>query len=221
MSSAKHAVITAAGLGSRLGMNLPKCLVPVAGQSIIARQLELLQDVEDVRIVVGFQRAEVIAHVKRLRSDVVFVCNHRYADTSVLHSLFLGSKGINEPFIVLDGDVIPERSSFESFKALCTGGRPLTAVCRANSTDPVYADVEATLKGDVASLRSLYREPTSVWEWPGISYLTPSMIEDKNTFVYQQVQRFLPMRAVELQCWEVDTPEDLARVERAFSVRRR
>ena len=216
MSPPQHAVITAAGLGSRLGMNVPKCLVPVAGKSIIDRQLELLRDVEDVRIVVGFQRAEVIAHVRRVRRDVIFVCNHGYANTTVLQSLFLGRQGIDGEFLALDGDVIPEASSFNKFLRCARDGEPMTAICKAVSTDPVYATVDPIGADGRTTLRSLQREAGSRWEWPGISIMDPSMIQDRATFVYQQVQRFLPMPAFELNCWEVDTPEDLARVERAF-----
>jgi len=216
VSPPKHAVITAAGLGSRLGMNIPKCLVPVAGKSIIDRQLELLQDIEDVRIVVGFQRAEVIAHVRRIRSDVIYVCNHGYANTSVLQSLFLGCQGIDEPFLVLDGDVIPDAFSFRDFLGRFSKGEPLTAICKANSTDPVYATVDPIGADGATTLRSLQREPGSEWEWPGVSIMKPSMVEYRATFVYQQVQQFLPMPAYELRCWEIDTPQDLVRAERAF-----
>lgn len=218
MSSIKHAVITAAGLGSRLGMNTPKCLVEVAGRSIISRQLDLLQDVEDVRVVVGFQRSEVIEHVRALRSDVVFVCNHQYANTSVLHSLFLGCHGIRDSLLALDGDVIPEASTFEKFKRLCVAGSPFTAICKATSTDPVYAEVDPLRDDGTTTLRSLYRDPRSEWEWPGISFLPSAMVQDQNTFVYQQVEKFLPMQAALLNCWEVDTPEDLARTEKALRI---
>src|SRR4051812_44980275 len=101
MSIIKHAVITAAGIGSRLGMNLPKCLVAVAGKSIIDYQLALLKEVEDIRIVVGFMQEQVIEHVKALRPDAIFVCNHQYASTTTLQSLFLGAKGLTEPFLAL------------------------------------------------------------------------------------------------------------------------
>lgn len=218
MPSPQHAVITAAGLGSRLGMNRPKCLVSVAGKSIIEHQLELLRDIEDVRIVVGFQRAEVIAHVRRIRDDVTFVCNHRYADTSVLHSVFLGCQGLKEPFIALDGDVILDASSFERFSKQCERGAPLTAICKATSTDPVYATVDPIGADGSTTLRSLQREPGSAWEWPGLTFMPPSMVDDRATYVYQQVQLYLPLPAIELKCWEVDTPEDLARVEKAFRV---
>lgn len=216
MSSDRHVVITAAGIGSRLGMNMPKCLVPVAGRRIVDYQLDALSSFDDIRIVVGFQRAGVIEHVRRRRSDVIFVCNHSYADTTVLESLFLGARNLRSPFIVLDGDVIPEPHSFARFLKAAEETKLLTTFCRAVSTDPVYADIDFPPDGSTPILRSLQRSPVTPWEWPGISQFTPEMIECKSTFVYQQLQRFLPMPAVEVSCWEVDTPADLERAEKAI-----
>lgn len=215
MSLDRHVVITAAGIGSRLGMNIPKCLVPVAGRSIIDYQLDALEGFEDIRIVVGFQRARVIEHVRKRRSDVIFVCNHSYASTTVLESVYLGARGLTQPFITLDGDVIPERQSFANFLEVAKSRVPLTAFCTATSTDPVYADIEYLGDG-IAMLKELSRQPTTQWEWPGISKFIPSMIESKSTFVYEQLRRFLPIQAVEVTCWEVDTPDDLDRAEEAL-----
>lgn len=212
MPSIKHVVITAAGIGSRLGMNLPKCLVPVGGKCIIDYQLALLEDIEDVRVVIGFRREQVIQHVKTLRPDAIFVCNHQYATTTTLQSLYLGVQGLKDPFLVIDGDVIPEAASFRKFVDACEGETPLTAIAPAASTDAVYAVVDA----EARVVKTLTRTE-SPWEWPGISYLPPAMIEYKKTFVYQQLEKHLPMAAFPLQCWEVDTPGDLARVSQQLT----
>jgi choline kinase len=213
MPSVKHAVITAAGLGSRLGMNIPKCLVPVAGKPIVEYQLELLAEVEDIRVVIGFHREQVIEAVKKVRPDAIFVCNHEYATTTTLQSLFLGVQGLKNPFLVIDGDVIPEPRGFRDFLAACETTVPLTAIAPAVSTDPVYAVVDAA----GSTLTGLTRTPGSPWEWPGISYLYPYMIEDRKTFVYQQLQKYLPVPVLPFTCWEIDTPGDLARVSEQLS----
>jgi choline kinase len=188
-------------------MNLPKCLVPVAGRRIIDYQLELLEEIEDVRIVIGFRRELVIQHVKTVRPDAIFVCNHQYATTANLQSLYLGAKGLEDPCLVIDGDVIPEPGSFRRFLAACEGDMPLVAITPASSTDAVYAMVDP----EERLLRAFTRAPDSPWEWPGIAYLSPAMIEDHKTFVYQQLEKYLPMKVFPIECWEVDTPEDLVR----------
>ena len=46
-------VICCAGMGTRLGIGTTKALVNVCGIPLIVRQLELLKDYSDIRIVVG------------------------------------------------------------------------------------------------------------------------------------------------------------------------
>ena len=78
MSSIKNAIISAAGMGTRLGLNIPKCLLKFNGISIIEHQLKLLKDIESVRVVVGFMEEDVIKTVKFFRNDVIFVRNPDY-----------------------------------------------------------------------------------------------------------------------------------------------
>ncbi len=76
MSSVKSVVISCAGVGSRLGLATTKALVDVGGISIIGRQLEMLRDVEDIRVVVGYQAQDVIIEARKYRNDIIFVYNH-------------------------------------------------------------------------------------------------------------------------------------------------
>src|SRR5947209_20101025 len=94
------AIISAAGTGSRLGMNVPKCLVRVAGRRIVEWQLDLLWEVRDVRIVVGFLEDEVIECVRGIRPHVIFVRNPRYGVTSTLQSIALASRNLRHPFLI-------------------------------------------------------------------------------------------------------------------------
>ena len=81
MSTIKSVVISCAGIGSRLGLATTKALINIHGKTLIRWQLELLKDIEDIRIVVGFQANEVIKEVLSYRDDVVFVYNHNYFET--------------------------------------------------------------------------------------------------------------------------------------------
>ena len=93
MSSDFTVVIAAAGIGSRLGMNLPKSLVEINGRTVLERLLtECLHDVADVRLVVGFRADEVMAHARSVRNDLVFVRNPAFRDTGVRHSFWLASR---------------------------------------------------------------------------------------------------------------------------------
>lgn len=54
-------IICCAGMGRRLGQGIPKALVDIDGKPLILRQLELLEDYDDVRVVVGYKHEQVIS----------------------------------------------------------------------------------------------------------------------------------------------------------------
>ena len=106
MSSAKSVIISCAGIGSRLGLAQTKALLNIEGKSLIAWQLELFKDIEDIRIVVGFQAKAVIKEVLKYRKDAIFVYNHNYFETKTGASFYLGAKDANEYVIEYDGDLL-------------------------------------------------------------------------------------------------------------------
>ncbi len=203
-------VICAAGRGTRLGFNMPKCLVEVSGRPVVHHLLEQLTQVPDVRMVVGFQAQSVVDHVKKIRSDVTFIHNKDFATTSVLQSLYLGIREIRNPFLAIHGDIIPERKSFAAFLGACARGAPLAALCPAATTDALYANVEKDEEGNFTII-AFQRKPVTPWEWPAICYIVPEMIENNPTLLYRQLEKYLPIPAVPLTCWEIDTREDYLR----------
>ena len=62
----KTVIISCAGVGSRLGLNIPKCLVEINNKSLLEFQLEQLQDVDDIRVVVGYKKDLVIDKIKTM-----------------------------------------------------------------------------------------------------------------------------------------------------------
>ena len=49
MQATEAVVISAAGLGSRMGLGIPKALIELQGQSLISRALDILDDyVQDI-----------------------------------------------------------------------------------------------------------------------------------------------------------------------------
>ena len=106
MQTIKSVIISCAGIGSRLGLATTKALINIKGKSLIRWQLELMKDIEDVRIVVGFQAYDVIKEVKKYRKDIIFVYNHRYFETKTGASFYLGAKDGNEYAIEYDGDLL-------------------------------------------------------------------------------------------------------------------
>ena len=65
MQNSKFAIISCAGIGSRLGLNKVKCLVEINGKSLISWQLDQLIDFDIVFVVIGFQSEDVIKHIEK------------------------------------------------------------------------------------------------------------------------------------------------------------
>lgn len=110
-----HAIILAAGRGSRLAQHNPegdpKCLMEFGGRSLLARHLDLLYrlGIRQVDLVVGYEADRIIDHIGTLasRPDVAFHFNPRYEMGSVL-SLWAAQETLNsgKPVLVMDADVL-------------------------------------------------------------------------------------------------------------------
>ncbi len=218
MQPPRHAVIAAAGLGSRLGHGRPKALVEVAGRAIVDHQLELLRDVPHVRIVVGYCEAELIAHVRERRRDVVFVRNPAFRETTTLQSYWLGSRGLDEPCLFLDADIIFEPASFARFVERCADGRSRLGIAEAGSDDAVFVDTEATVGGLVVT--RFQRERRCRYEWANLAQLRHIELANEPRYVYEHLAGFHPLLAEVIATHEVDTQADLDRAEAALGVAR-
>lgn len=110
-----HAIILAAGRGSRLAEHnpegLPKCLMEFGGRSLLARHLDILYQlgIRQADLVVGYEADRIIDHVGTLasRPDVAFHFNPRYELGSVL-SLWAAEETLQAgvPVLVMDADVL-------------------------------------------------------------------------------------------------------------------
>lgn len=200
----KNAVICAAGLGSRLGLDTPKCLVKLGKHRLIYYLLDILKDVENVRIVVGFKEEEVIEYVRNIREDVVFVRNPEYSSTTNSYSLYLGSHDLNEPFITIDGDMIIDQKNFKIFVDAIDVNEDLIAITEAKTEDAVFAKID-----DNNFITEFSRKPISKYEWSGIAYFAKFKVSKVGQYIYQEIEPKLPMKSVLMECWEIDTPGDL------------
>ncbi len=205
MSTVKNVVICAAGLGSRLELNMPKCLVEIGGRRLIEYQLDLLRDFENIHIVVGFMEEEVMKCVKRIRKDVVFVRNPDYRTTSNSHSLNLGARGFSEGYLTLDGDILIEEDEFKRFMAKANPRETLIGITESKTEDAVYVDFDPA----TGVIRDFRRSPKTAYEWTGIAVIAGIEIRPEVGYVFKNLERYLPLKAARVHCFEIDTPEDL------------
>jgi choline kinase len=202
VSAAQHAVIAAAGLGSRLGQGRPKCLVEVEGATILSRQLDLLAGVPDVRVVVGFQAAAVAAEARRWRPDVTLVENRDFATTTTLVSYALGARGVDSPCLFMDGDILFRPSSFERFVAC--GERLVVGYTDAKTADAVYVTVEND------HVTQFDRSRPTPYEWANIAILPADYCEGADGAVFERLACDLPVPGAHVDSFEIDRPSDLA-----------
>ncbi|MDE4980341.1 2-C-methyl-D-erythritol 4-phosphate cytidylyltransferase, partial [Francisella tularensis subsp. holarctica] len=74
-------ILSCAGIGSRLGLGKTKALIEIKSKSLIDYQLSNFKNIEDIRIVIGYQANEVISAALSIRKDIIFVFNHDYFNT--------------------------------------------------------------------------------------------------------------------------------------------
>lgn len=110
-----NAVILAAGIGSRLGQPLPKCLLKLpSGESLLGRQIQIMKSegISEIIVVVGFQKELIMTEI----SDVKFVYNPNYRTTNTSKSLMLALRECNDDVIWTNGDLIYDREIIAGIK---------------------------------------------------------------------------------------------------------
>jgi choline kinase len=202
MPPVEHAVIAAAGLGSRLGLGRPKCLLEIDEQSLLERQLHLLDSVPDVRIVVGFDAEAVIAAARPIRPDVIFVRNPAFRSTSTLVSYAIGAAGLTDNCLFMDADILFEPRSFRDFLRACENTDLLIGITHAKTSDAVYTQMDGN---KVAGFSRLNPTP---WEWANLCWLPPKYCESGSGAVFERLSDSLPLASHVIQSFEIDTPED-------------
>ena len=191
-------IICAAGMGTRLGIGTTKALVDIDGIPLILRQLELLKDYDDIRIVVGFQAERIINVVKDYRKDIMFVFNYEYETTGVANSLRRGLLGAREYILSIEGDILINP---DDFSALAEYDGECLAVTSITSAEPIKASVDTNV------VRRLDRSNGNM-QWPGIVKIGIEKLKGNSSHVYDVLNECLPLPVIRIRAREIDTPED-------------
>jgi choline kinase len=205
VSVPKVAIISAAGRGTRIGIDTPKCLLELNGDTIIGHQLRALKNIEIVMVIVGFQETLVMNHVRQHRTDVIFVRNALYAETSNVHSIGLAASYLKVPFLIIDGDCYFDSLEFEDFLSEIREGETKIVINPSRTDDAVFVDInERSCKVDAFS-----RSNASRYEWSGIGYVAGIHFPlHSSNFVYEILNEFLPLDFKVMNVLEIDTWSD-------------
>ena len=199
-------VISTAGLGSRLGLDVPKGLVEVGGTPILARQLAALPDGGDVVVVVGHRSDLVVELLRGLGSGARIVHNPDYATTGTAASVALGAADSTGWVLALDGDVLVREGDLRTLTAH-------SGACLAVTPAHTAAPVCARLAPDGAVL-GLSQEHATPWEWPGLARIPADVARGLGTgHIYRGLGGALPMPSLPVDCVEIDDRDDLLRAE--------
>ncbi len=201
----KTVVITCAGIGSRLGLGHTKSLIEISGRPIIHWQLDMLKEVEDVRIVVGFEADRLIEVVRQVRNDILFIYNHDYFNTKTLASLYLGAQYGHDLVFSIDGDLLVHP---DDMKRLLAMSEEFIGFTKKTSEEPVYVRLD-----DKEHVISFTRR-SGEYEWLGPACLRREhLAAHKKLHVYQHIASFLPIRGVCVRAMDIDTMRDFSKAK--------
>ncbi len=198
-------VISAAGMGTRLGLGCTKALVEIEGKTLIERQLEILKDYDDIRVVVGYQAEKVIEVVNSIRKDVTFVFNHDYRNTGTGASFSLGAKYGREFVVALDGDLLVHPDDLIKaieYEGSCVGGT-------TPSTDNPWTMPTKMIRG-VENVVG-FSKTEGEYEWTGLAKIRLDQLQPGTGHVFHIIEPLLPLPMIFIRTKEIDTVDDYER----------
>lgn len=194
-------IICAAGMGTRLGIGTTKALVDISGTPLIIRQLDLLKEYDDIRIVVGFQAERLIEVVKKYRKDIMFVFNYQYETSGVADSLRKGLLATRNYIISIDGDIL---FNPDDFKVFTSCDEECLVVSDVSTAEPIMATVENEMAIKLSKVEGNM-------QWPGIVKIKSEKLKGKSPKVYDVLNEVLPLRVFKMRTREINTQEDYDR----------
>ena len=192
-------IISCAGMGNRLGLGKTKALIEIEGKPLIIRQLEMLANEDDIRIVVGYQAEQLIDVVKKYRKDVVFVFNHNYRNTGTGASVVLASQYANEYILTLDGDLLIHP---DDMKRILKYNDEFVSGGEIVSDDPWFVQTEEEHNREC--VRAFSKE-NGRNEWNGIAQLESYKIREGTGHVFQLLEPWLPIPFLQVRARDIDT----------------
>lgn len=211
MLSSLTVSLNCAGSGQRLGLGQTKALVDILGRPLIHWQLDLLEEVTDLRVVVGYNAPDVISTVTSRRPDAIFVINHDYAHTATGDSLLLAAEHAREKIFSFDGDLLIHPADVAR---LLKAETDLLGVTAVTTDDPICVAVDAV---DGKRAQAFVRDVVTPWEWSGAAIcgrddlLESARHTTRPRHVYQLLESLLPIPVLAIKAREIDTSDDYAR----------
>lgn len=228
------AVIVAAGRSSRLypvTLNVPKVLLEVGGEPMLARSVRLLrgQGIEQIAVVVGFHHEKIETY---LGNNVTYIYNSSFSTTNNLASLFCAKEWLGgDAFLYLHGDIVyhPELLALISDSGR---GDSCSLLVAMGPTDEEAMKVRVSLGRFVGSSKDIPSDEAA-GEWVGMAFFSAAaaghlfeiiseMLEERRYDAYDteaftrmahEGTYFSLIPTADLPWMEVDFLEDLQRAK--------
>ena len=214
MPTSRTIIINAAGIGSRLGMNIPKTLLNVNGKPILFWILNSLKKERNIKIVVGYKASEIIKFANEIRNDIIFVNNKNFYKTGTSISFLLGCRNDSSKEVIsIDGDLIFNKNSINKIiksKQSCIG------VTKPRTDNAIF--VKEKKKNSQIYYNGFAKVKTR-FEWTGIFKINIKKlnINDKSFHVYEMIKKLKnEFKIYEINSMDFDTPGDYAKLKKEF-----
>lgn len=231
-----RALILNSGLGHRMGditKTHPKCMTEITGEeTILSRQLKLLEKVgiKEVVITTGYFDNVLIDYCNSLKLslDIKFVNNPLYASTNYIYSIYCAKELLNDDILLMHGDIVFDYSVLQDILA------QKRSVMKVSTTIPLpdkdfKAVVDNNLKVskvgieffdsalEAQAMYKINKEDWKVWLDKIIEYCENDNRKCYAENAFNEVSdrcNIYGFDAKDRLCTEIDTPEDLAKVQR-------
>ncbi|AUC84893.1 nucleotidyl transferase [Polaribacter sp. ALD11] len=234
------ALLLAAGTGSRLfpiTKDAPKCLTLVSEKSILERLVANLKKEGFKRLVIvtGYKEECIIEYLGKQTEDlsIEYIHNPFYKTTNNIYSLWMARNIINEPFVLLESDLVlensllnqmmyPDRMAVAKMQPWLNG--TTVAVNKDNLVtqfQPGTTDIYTDIRFKTVNIYSF-----SLSSWRKIckklnQYISEGSVNSYYEIVFSKLveEKSLFLTAVsfdEKPWYEIDTIHDLAEAEKLF-----
>jgi choline kinase len=208
MQDVTGAVIAAAGVGSRIGLGMPKCMIEIEGKTILTRLIETLRpEIPVIHVVIGYREEMVNDYCAIHHRDIVLVRNPDFRITNTAYSFFRGASHLPGKVLYLDGDLVISPGSLEKFIAAARERDILVGVTKAKSEHAVFVLGENL--GEVTRISSFSWDKKSELEWANVFSAPNDLMRGVPGYVFERLTEHLPLDGYMLELAEVDTTEDL------------
>ncbi len=209
-------VIACAGMGTRVGLGMPKCMIEIDGQTILTRLVNMLKPhIRTIHLVVGYREDMVINYCAQHHRDVVLVRNPEFRDTRASFSLSKGARHLKGKILFMDGDLLVEPQSMTNFLAAAQSRDLLIGLTEAKSENAVYAQGQES--GNEIVIEGFSRESSSDLEWANVFVGPHDMLDGAPGFVFERLAEHLPLYGKLLNLAEIDTADDLVAARQFFN----